>query len=149
MDVAFDPDPPLGRLLLLASRWFDAESLRELERQGWPRLTAAQSLVFAFLERDGISPSELARRLGHTRQATAELVSGLCRLGLLELGHDPQRRGGRLVLLTDEGLRFAVAGYEVLRGLEAQLGDDRARKLRELLVDAVFVAGEARVDPAG
>lgn len=135
MDVTFGSLPPVARLLLLASRWFDNRSLDELERRGWPRLSPAQSLVFAFLEVDGVSPAELARRLGQSRQATHELVNGLCRLGLLDLQHDPDRRGGRLVLLTDRGLEFAVAGYEVLRGLEEQFGTERAARLRDLLAD--------------
>jgi hypothetical protein len=28
-EATFGPDPPLARLLLLASRWFDAKSLAE------------------------------------------------------------------------------------------------------------------------
>ena len=56
MDGAARPEPPLARLLLLASRWFDTRSVAELETRGWPRLSPAQSLVFAFLEEDGMNP---------------------------------------------------------------------------------------------
>jgi DNA-binding MarR family transcriptional regulator len=143
-EAASDADPPLARLLLLASRWFDAQSLAELERQGWPRLSSAQSLVFAFLEEGGVPPAELARRLGNTRQATHELVQGLCRIGLLELGVDPNRRGGRLVLLTERGMQFAHAGYRVLTELEARLGARRVRTLRRLLADFDFIPGAVR-----
>jgi DNA-binding MarR family transcriptional regulator len=141
VDVTFGAEPPLARLLLLASRWFDARSLDELERRGWPRLTPAQSLVFAFLEEDGVSPAELARRLGHTRQATHQLLTGLCRLGLLDIRDDPARRGGRLVLLTERGLELAVTGYRVLRDLEEEFGSARATSLRGLLADFGSVPG--------
>ncbi|CCH89098.1 transcriptional regulator, MarR family [Modestobacter italicus] len=134
-DGTFGPEPPLARLLLLASRWFDAQLLQELEHQGWPRLSPAQSLVFAYLEEDGVSPSELARRLGNSRQATHELVNGLCRVGLLEVGDDPARRNGRLVTLTKQGREFAIAGYRTLMALEKSLGARRVSILRRLLAE--------------
>ena len=129
----FGPEPPLARLLLLASRWFDSRSLDQLERSGWPRLSSSQSLLFAYLEDGGIAQAELARRVGHTRQATHELVHGLCRIGLLELCPDPRRKGGRLVCLTDAGRRFAVDAYGVLMQLEEGLGAQRVAALRRLL----------------
>jgi len=55
---------PLALLLLRASRWFDRQLLEGLEAEGWPRLTPAQSLVFAHLDPDGVAPATLARRLG-------------------------------------------------------------------------------------
>jgi DNA-binding MarR family transcriptional regulator len=130
------PEPPLARLLLFAGRWFDARSREELERRGWPRLTAAQSLLFAQLGDDQVPPAELARRLGHTRQATSELVDGLVRLGLLARGDDPARRGGRLVCITPRGRALAADAYQVLLDLEAGLGARRVRALRRHL--AVF-----------
>ena len=129
----FEPEPPLARLLLLGSRWFDNRSLEELERRGWPRLSPSQSLVFAFLEEGGVAQAELARRVGHTRQATHELVHGLCRTGLVELCEDPRRRGGRLVCLTDSGRQFARDAYRILVELEAGLGAARVATLRQLL----------------
>jgi DNA-binding MarR family transcriptional regulator len=132
-DEQFGPEPPLARLLLLASRWFDSRLLDQLERSGWPRLSPSQSLLFAYLEDGGVAQAELARRVGHTRQATHELVHGLCRIGLLELCPDPRRKGGRLVCLTDAGRRFAVDAYGVLMKLEEGLGAERVATLRRLL----------------
>lgn len=132
-EEGFGAEPPLARLLLLASRWFDARSLEELERRGWPRLSPAQSLVFAHVGEDRVAPAELARRLGHSRQATHQLVDGLVRLGLLQVLDDPGRRGGRLVQVTAQGRRLAVDAYGILLGLEHGLGARRVRTLRRLL----------------
>ena len=129
----FGAEPPLARLLLLASRWFDACSLAELERRGWPRLSPAQSLVSAHLEDDGVPPAELARRLETTRQAAHELVQGLVQLGLLVVTADPGRRGGRLVVTTPRRRQLAVEAYVILLELEQQLGAHRVRTLRRLL----------------
>src|SRR4051794_19937205 len=107
----FVAEPPLARLLLRASRWFDARSREELERRGWPRLSAAQTALFAHLEENGIAPAELARRLGHTRQATSDLVNGLVRLDLVQVLDDPDRRGGRLVCVTPRGRELAIDAH--------------------------------------
>lgn len=125
--------PPLALVLLRASRWFDTQLLVALERRGWPRLTAAQSLVFAHLSEDGTSPSELARRLGSSRQAAHELVAGLRALDLLDVVEDPARRRGRLVTLTPAGRRLAHDARQVLADLEVRLGRERVEALHGLL----------------
>ncbi len=126
---------PPAYLLLRASRWFDAVLRDELAARGWPRLTAAQSLVLAFLGPAGTPPATLARRLGTTRQATQDLVAGLVRLGLLEVIDDTARRRGRLVRLTGRGHALSADATGVLAALEAGWGDDRVRRLRALLTD--------------
>lgn len=126
---------PLAYLLLRASRWFDAVLRDELAARGWPRLTAAQSLVLAFLGPAGTPPATLARRLGTTRQATQDLVAGLVGHRLLEVVDDPARRRGRLVRLTAEGRTLAADAVRTLAALEAGLPAGPARMLRRSLTD--------------
>ena len=123
---------PLALLLLRASRWFDRQLLDRLPQEGWPALSPAQSLVFAYLDADGTPPAELARRLGNTRQATSQLVDGLVRLDLLALDPNPARRGGRLVVLTDRGRHLAADAHRILHTLETEFGP-AASDLRRLL----------------
>lgn len=130
-----DPGAPLALLLQRVSRWLDALLLAELERQGWPRLSPSQSLVFAYLDHDGTSPAELARRMGSSRQATAQLIDGLVELGLLSVADDERRRRGRLVRLSVRGRELAVAAAQVHRDLEHRLGDDRVESLRSALAE--------------
>ncbi|MGR7023190.1 MarR family transcriptional regulator [Geodermatophilus sp. URMC 62] len=125
-------EPPLAALLLMASRQLDAVVREELVAHGWPRLSGAQSLVFAFLDADGTPPAELARRLGSTRQAAQDLVAGLVRLGLLEVAADPARRRGRLVRRTATGRELTADAGTVLAGLETAMGE-RGAALRRLL----------------
>ncbi len=129
------PPEPLALLLLKASRWFDRQLLDRLEQRGWPRLTPAQSLVFAHLDPDGVAPATLARRLGTSRQATQNLLAGLARHGLLELSADPARQRGRLVTLTPTGATLARDARAILTELEDSLGAERAGALRHLLGD--------------
>lgn len=127
------PPEPLALLLLRASRWFDQQLLDRLEQQGSPRLTPAQSLVFAHLAPDGVAPATLARRLGTSRQATQDLVAGLARHGLVEIVADPTRHRGRLVTLTTTGRTLARDARAILTELENSIGAERACALRELL----------------
>jgi len=139
--VDAEPEPPLALLLLNASRWFDRRLLSELESRGWPRLSPAQSLVFAHLDPAGTSPAELARRLGTARQSTHELVAALQTAGLLALQDDPGRRRGRLVTLTPQGRALAADARAVLYDLERGLGP-RAAVLREVLGDGALLEGD-------
>ena len=144
--VQRDGDRPLAYLLLQAGRALDAVLREELAAHGWPRLSGAQSLVFALLDPGGTPPAELARRLGTTRQAQQDLVAGLVRLGLVETVADPARRRGRLVRLTAAGQDLARHAGGVLADLEAELGA-RAGELRALLAEVTRVAaGRARAD---
>lgn len=124
---------PLALLLLRASRWFDQQLLDRLEENGWPRLTPAQSLLFAQLPTEGISPAALARRLGTTRQSSHELLTGLVALDLLALVPDPDRRAGRLVQLTETGRALTRDAAGILAALEQSLGAHAAEILRGLL----------------
>ncbi|WP_369052239.1 MarR family winged helix-turn-helix transcriptional regulator [Kineococcus terrestris] len=137
---------PLALLLLRASRWFDRQLLDGLEEAGWPRLSPAQSLVFAHLDARGVAPATLARRLGTSRQGAHELVAGLVRHGLLAVEPDPARAGGRLVLLTARGRALAADARRLLRGLEEQLGGERVAALRDLLADVGTGAGADATD---
>ena len=128
------PEIPLALLLLRASRWFDRRVIDGLEELGHPRLTAAQTLAFAHLDPEGTPPAELARRLGTTRQSTADLVAGLTRLGLLASEPDPGRTRGRLVVLTADGRSLAGDARELLAAEEERLPAARVRRLREALV---------------
>ena len=124
---------PLALLLLRASRWFDRQLLDRLSGQGYPRLSPAQSLVFAYLDPAGTTPAELARRLGNTRQATQQLLAGLVSLKLLTLQPNPARRGGLLVTLTDHGTAMACDAARILHSLETDLGVTQSAELRNLL----------------
>lgn len=128
-----DERAPLALLLLRASRWFDRQVIDGLEARGWPRLTPAQTLAFAHLDADGTAPAELARRLGSTRQAAADLVAVLVRDGLVEVVDDPGRARGRLVRLSDRGEALAADARAILREREDGLPAPEVARLREVL----------------
>lgn len=130
-------DRPLAARLLAAAEWFDVALRDRLAAAGWPSLSRNQSQVFPLLRPGGTSQTEIARRLGITRQSAHTLLGRLVELGILE------RRGavedGRLVLvhLTPTGRRLAEEAARILRALEDELGTrvgvDHLASLRAVL----------------
>lgn len=119
---------PLIDLLLRGYRWFEDGLLTSLEEAGSPEITRAQSLVFAHFDREGTRPSELARRMGISRQAVHQTVNELVELGLVELVPDPVSRRAKLVLLTPLGRRTVQAALAIFGELEEELARRIGRK---------------------
>ena len=128
---------PLTDLSLRAHRWFEDGLVSRLKDAGWPDITPAQSRVFAHLDRGGTRPSELARRIGVTRQGAHQTIQELVELGLVELAPDPRSQRARLVLPTRRGKRLVTDALEIFRELEDTLerrvGRKRVARLRRAL----------------
>ena len=112
---------PMGRLLLVAFRWFDDSLLATLKKNGWPELSHSQSLVMAQLLINPIRISELARRIRVTRQAAQKSVSELNQLGLVETHVDPTNSSAKIVKLTDNGRQNVEAAVEAFAEIETEL----------------------------
>jgi DNA-binding MarR family transcriptional regulator len=127
----------LARLLLDRFRWFDRALLETLRDTLGLEVTSAQSLLFADLPIEGTRQSDLARRLGVSRQAINELVRGLERQGLLEIVPDPDSGRSKLVRPTRRGRKSYRLAVETFAQLEAELrsriGDRHVDQLRHAL----------------
>lgn len=111
----------MGRLLLDAFNWFDAGLLASLKEQGWPDLSHSQSMVMAYLGSGGIRISELARRLGVSRQAAQKSVKELERLKLVITEVDPTNSSAKTVVLTTQGEANVAAALNAFSEIEIQL----------------------------
>lgn len=100
-------------------------------------MRAPHGNVLQFLDAEGTSVSELARRAQITKQSMAELVAHLERHGYVERVPDPADRRARLVRATAHGAEVYAIAREVVAELEqrlvARLGRERFTQLRELL----------------
>ncbi len=127
----------LARLLLDRFRWFDQALLETLNDRLGVELTSAQSLLFADLPIEGARQTDLARRLGVSRQAINELVRGLERQGLLEIVPDPDSGRSKLVRATKRGRESNRVAVETFAQLETELrsriGDRLVDQLRRAL----------------
>ena len=77
-------------------------------------LSGAQLLVLTAAVRATQPPTvpQIARSLGHSRQAVQRLADTLCTRGLLETADNPNRKNARLLVPTSAG-RSAYAEAEV------------------------------------
>lgn len=122
---------------------------RRLETADWPILTTNQIMLFAHLEPDGVTPAELARRMGMSRQSMQKNLSRLSDLKLVTVQPHPVDRRSSLVTASETGQRFARAAAEVLDGverrLEAALGTDAVNEARRVLtadLDDILSTGQ-------
>ncbi|MET9513598.1 MarR family transcriptional regulator [Streptomyces sp. NPDC002994] len=131
------PAQNLPQLLVQAKRWFEDALLTSMQAAGERPVTAAQAAVFATLDEEGTSISELARRVGVTRQTAHQAVHSLIGMGLLEQVPDPASARSSLVRVTAEGARAhqrALATIAVIEGVLAErIGTAATTALREAL----------------
>lgn len=132
----------VGQLLLKSARLLDERALDRVNLAN-PRirLRRAHTALMPHIDREGTRLTELASRLGVTKQAVGQLVGDLESLEVLERVDDPSDGRAKLVRFTDKGLRAIHHGISVLRGLENQLerrlGERRMRQLHTALAEIV------------
>jgi DNA-binding MarR family transcriptional regulator len=130
--------PPLiGALLRIPWETVRRRMLERLHERGFVDLETAHLSVFQFPGPQGAKPSELASRLGSSKQSVNHLLGQLERLGYLERRDDPDDGRSRRIHVTPRG-RAAIAAIreavtEVERGWERRLGSKRLEALRLLL----------------
>ena len=151
---ASTPRRGLGPLLFDCARLLDAVAQTEVNREAGRRvLTPALVRLLPHLSRDGIRPTELARRVDVSKQAVGQSLRELELMALVELVSDPGDGRARLVRLTPAGLaafdhgRGVLGFYEV--ELAARVGPGRIRALRDALgsILAVLEAWTAQGAP--
>jgi DNA-binding MarR family transcriptional regulator len=132
--------PPLiGALLRVPWEAVQRHMLERLHERGFDDLDAAHLSVFHYPGPQGARPSELATRLGISKQALNYLLGQLERLDYLERRPDPDDLRSKRVALTPRGttairvIREAVG--EVETAWAQQLGPKRFSQLRTLLLD--------------
>ena len=134
-----DDGPLIGALLRVPWEAVRARMLTRLHESGFDDVELTHFTVFRYPNPDGARPSELAARLGISKQALNYLLRDLERLGYLERRPDPDDLRAKRVVLTRRGwaaakvIRAAVAELE--QEWAAQLGRKRFAQLRELLVE--------------
>ncbi|MFF4590290.1 MarR family winged helix-turn-helix transcriptional regulator [Streptomyces sp. NPDC001388] len=127
----------LPQLLGDARRWFEEGLLAALEERRSEQVSMTQLQLFAVLDDQGTTVSELARRMGVTRQTAHQAAHSLVADGLLEQVPHPGSARQKLIRRTAAGRRAheeATAMLEELeRVLASRIGPDGVLALREIL----------------
>jgi DNA-binding MarR family transcriptional regulator len=135
---AFGP-PLIGALLRVPWEAVQRQMLERLHEHGFDDLDPAHLTVFQYPGPQGARPSELAARLGVTKQALNYLLGQLERLDYLQRTPDPDDLRSKRVALTDRGASAIAVIREAVDEVEAawaqQLGPQRFAQLRAVLVE--------------
>ncbi len=119
----------------LGSAWLH----ERFAERGHPDVRAPHGNVLQFLDDRGTRVSVLAERAQITKQSMAELVAHLERHGYVERVPDPADRRAKLVRATARGREVFRIAREFVAELEQRwterLGEEKMRRLRELLVE--------------
>jgi DNA-binding MarR family transcriptional regulator len=144
---------PLARteltfLLGLAFQVMLVEFVARLEAAGYAELRPMHGLVFQAILSADLTSSQLAERLGITKQAAGQMIDELEQRGYVERRPHPAGGRRRLLALTDRAQDHLRVAGQVMRDLEAevagQLDDAALAALRDCL--ARVIRGQVGAD---
>lgn len=144
-DVERAKQASAGQLLFKCARLLNEEAIARVKAQGGPGivLREAHTRLLPHVAKEGTRLTELARKLGVSKQAVGQLVAELVENGVLAVEPDPQDGRARLVRFTPRGREAIVHGLGVLAAIERELAASVGKaRLREL-GDTLARLGEA------
>lgn len=131
-------DMLIGALLRVPAQAIHRRIIKELNAAGFKELRVPHMAVFRFPGPDGARPTVLAERAGMSKQAMNQILRSLERLGYIARSENPHDGRARIVRLTKRGHAVYLKIHEILREIErdwsAELGAERFRELKELLL---------------
>lgn len=127
------------QLLFKAARLLDEEALRRIAaKTGRPPLRRAHTALLPHIALEGTRLTELATKLGVTKQAVSQLVDDLEAAGVVARVACPDDARAKLVTFTASGRARLFEGLAMLGTIEAELaeaiGAAQMRELRRVLV---------------
>jgi len=129
--------PNLRHLLLTRAEWMEQRLYANAERNGYGDITPSMSRLMALLAGRPQGLSDLARRLGITRQAVHKLATEANALGYVEFFDSPSDARIKLLRFTRKGREMAASAEQELARIEAGLcrhiGTHRLQVLKEIL----------------
>ena len=121
-------NPDLGVLAARLSDATQAELFERLAEQGHGDLRPRHGGVLAYLDEDGIRPTELARLSGRHKQIVGRLVDELEDLGYVDRRADPADRRAKLIVPTERGLEAMRLADGIVAEIESRHAEAAGRK---------------------
>jgi DNA-binding MarR family transcriptional regulator len=123
------------QLLFKAARLANERALARVAASApaGPRVRPAHTALFPHLDFEGIRLTDLAARVGVTKQAVGQLVDDLAELGMVERVSDPDDSRAKRIRFSRRGQAALMHGLGVLGEIQEELAAAvGARRMREL-----------------
>ena len=115
----------VAQLLFKCARLLNEQAVASVAADdGGPRLRPAHTGLFPHVDHQGTRLTELARRLGISKQAVGQLVDELEAMGVLERVADPADGRAKLIRFSRTPGRTLLDGMAALQRFEAELGTE-------------------------
>src|SRR3954452_14414499 len=114
------PPPLIGALLRVPWEVVRERMLSGLHTRGFTDLTTAHLDVLQYPGPDKVRPSDLAARIGMTKQALNYLLGQMEQAGYLQRRGDPGDQRAKRIHLTKRGDRAVQAIREIVTDVEAE-----------------------------
>jgi DNA-binding MarR family transcriptional regulator len=129
----------VGQLLFKCARLLNERAIARVNREpGRAQLRPAHTNLFPHIDFAGTRLTDIARRIGISKQAVGQLVADLEEMGVVELLADPDDGRAKRVRFTNRGTAAIRHGLDVLRTIETQLteriGETHMRALHRALL---------------
>lgn len=109
------------QLLFKAARLVNERAIARARERTKQPLRTAQTALFPHVNLEGTRLTDLAAKLGVTKQAAGQLVDELVALGQLERIPDPLDARAKLIRFSKRGKAGMLEGLAILQEIEAEL----------------------------
>ena len=112
--------------LMVASMWLGglarAKMMRDFDaRLGLPRLTKTHMDLFAYIDPDGTTVTDIARRKGVTKQSISKTVQELVEMGFLEARENPKDSRSKLLSFNLTDGSAMRRSFEILSQIDSAI----------------------------
>ena len=111
----------VGQLLFKAARLLNERALGVIHAQSGTKVRMAHTALFPHIAWEGTRSTELAQRLGISKQAIGQLIGDLEEMGVVRREPDPSDGRAALIRFTAHGQQALLHGLSVLKELEDEL----------------------------
>jgi DNA-binding MarR family transcriptional regulator len=131
-----------AQLLFKCARLVNDRAIARLRAETGLPVRAAHTLLFPHLDFQGVRLTELAEKLGVTKQAVGQLVDELEQMGAVERIADPRDGRAKLIRFGERGREGMLHGLSVLGEIERDLACAIGDRLFAALHDALLVLAD-------